>query len=299
MALNGILPAILTPLDEHGKLDASAYEQLLTRLHAAGVHGIYAAGQTGEGPLLSLEDRMKIAEISAANSPREANVIIHVGAHRTADAIQLVRHASRIGVTAVSSLPPIGVYSFPEIRSYYQALAANTEVPFLVYYFPALAPAITSIGQILELCEIPNVAGLKFTAYDLYSLQQLKRHGYTVYNGHDEVLAAGLLMGADGGIGTFYNLVPELFLDIYRKAKANDWKGAMESQTLVNELVALVLRYPAISAVKRMMSWAGVPCGDAAAPRQTLTRAEEEHLLADLANSSFRGMPFAGRRVSA
>ncbi|MCZ2146203.1 MAG: dihydrodipicolinate synthase family protein [Bryobacterales bacterium] len=299
MTLNGILPAILTPLDEHGKFHAAAYEQLLGRLYSAGVHGIYVAGQTGEGPLLSLEDRMKAAEISVANSPREAKVIIHIGAHRTADAIQLTRHASRIGVTAVSSLPPIGVYSFAEIKSYYQALAANTEVPFLVYFFPALAPAITSTGQILELCEIPNVAGLKYTDFNLFRLQQLKKHGCTVYNGHDEVLAAGLLMGADGGIGTFYNLVPELFLDIYRKANANDWKGAMESQTRVNELVALVLRYPSISAVKRMMTWAGIPCGDAVAPRRSLTPAEEEHLLHDLANSSFRDMPFAGPRVSA
>ncbi|MBL8175205.1 MAG: dihydrodipicolinate synthase family protein [Bryobacterales bacterium] len=295
-SLFGILPAVVTPLDAQGNLNLASYEALLARVYGAGVHGIYVAGQTGEGLSLTVADRKKLAEASMANSPKGSQVIVHIGAHRTADAVELAKHAASVGVTAVSSLPPIGVFSFPEIKAYYEALAGASDVPFLIYFFPALAPAITSHDQILELCTIPNVVGLKFTDMNLYRLERIKRFGHTVYNGHDEVLAAGLLMGADGGIGTFYNLTPELFLEVYRCMQAKDIEGAMKAQLRINELIELTLRVPALSAVKRMMTWSGIACGDPVPPRRTMTGEDEEKLIAMLAASSFKDAAFARPR---
>jgi N-acetylneuraminate lyase len=166
-------------------------------------------------------------------------------------------------------------------------------VPFLVYFFPALAPPIQTVEHLQELCEIPNVAGMKFTDYNLYRLERVKRFCRVLYNGHDEVLAAGLLMGADGGIGTFYNLIPEMFLEVYRLAKANDGAGAMKVQTRINELIEIVLRFPALSAVKRMMTWSGVSCGDVVAPRRSMNSEEEARLIEALATSTFRDAPFS------
>ena len=133
---------------------------------------------------------------------------------------------------------------------------------------------------------------------NLYRLERIKRQGYVVYNGHDEVLAAGLLMGADGGIGTFYNLTPELFLEVYRCVRANDFAGAMQAQMRINELIELTLRVPALSAVKRMMSWSGIPCGDPVSPRRTMTAEDEKKLAALLAASSFKDAPFARCKLS-
>lgn len=294
--LCGILPAVLTPLDAEGKLDSSAYEKLLAQVYGAGVNGIYVAGQTGEGLALPVAERKRLAEISVHNSPKDAQVIVHIGAYRTEDALDLVKHASALGVTAVSSLPPIGIFSFAEIKAYYQALAGASTVPFLIYFFPALAPIITSHEQILELCQIPNVVGLKFTDMNLYRLERIKKHGYVVYNGHDEVLAAGLLMGADGGIGTFYNLIPELFLEVYAAIQARDTAKAMAAQAKVNELIELTLRFPALAAVKRMMTWSGVPCGNPVPPRKWMNAEEEAGLIAALAASSFRDRDFARPR---
>lgn len=293
MELNGILPAILSPLDDDGKLNVAAYEKLLDRVYTAGVHGIYVAGQTGEGTLLPMEERKLLAEISLHNSPKSAQVIVHIGSYRTQDAVDLAKHASKIGVTAVSSLPALGLFSFAEIKTYYQTVVAASDVPFLVYFFPALAPPIQTVEHLQELCEIPNVAGMKFTDYNLYRMERVKRFCRALYNGHDEVLAAGLLMGADGGIGTFYNLIPEMFLDVYRFVKANDGASAMKVQTRINELIEIVLRFPALSAVKRMMTWSGVPCGDVVAPRRSMNPEEEARLIEALASSSFRDAPFA------
>lgn len=281
MKLHGIIPAVVTPFDADEHFCPQAFEALLARLYAAGVHGVYVCGQTGEGLLQPLEQRKRVAEVAVKNSPAGKQVIIHTGAYRTADAVELTRHASRIGATAVSSLPP-GAYSFAEIREYYRALAACSDVPFLVYYFPELCPSINSADQILELTAIPNIAGLKFTDFDLYKLAAVKESGAVVFNGRDEVLVAGLLMGADGGIGSFYNLVPELFVRVFALCRDGRFLEGREVQRRINLLIRIVLRFPVFPAIKRMLKWSGLDCGACLAPRGQLTPDDEgklEHAL--------------------
>jgi N-acetylneuraminate lyase len=286
--LHGIVAAAVTPFDENENFAAAPFEALLERIYSAGAHGVYVCGQTGEGLLQAVEQRQRVAETAVRNSPAGKQVIIHVGAYRTADAVQLARHAGRIGATAVSSLPPIGPYSFAEIRQYYEAVAAASELPVLVYYFPEVCPGITSAEQILELCRIPNVVGLKFTDFDLYRLRNLKQSGAVIFNGRDEILAAGMLMGADGGIGTFYNLVPELFVEVYRRARAGEWDAAVAAQDRINALIRVTLRFPAFAAVKRQLQWSGIDCGRCLRPRRDLTEDEEAELrpLVDALNVS-------------
>jgi len=291
--LSGILPAVVTPFDSDERFLAASFEKLLERVYAAGVDGIYVCGQTGEGMLQPVEQRKRVAEVAVKNSPAGKQVIVHTGAPRTADAIELTRHASSLGVAAVSSLPPAGVYSFAEVKAYYEAVAPSATVPFLIYYFPNICPAIASADQVLELLKIPNVIGLKFTDMDMYKLMTLKATGCTLFNGYDEVLVAGLLMGADGGIGTFYNLIPELFLQIYRLAREQRWAEARAVQERVDELIRLTLRFPALSAVKRLLRAAGVPCGPCMAPRSQLDAQAEAGLRAALAKSSFANADFA------
>jgi N-acetylneuraminate lyase len=157
--LKGIIAAAVTPLDDAERFAPARFESLLERLYAAGVHGVYVCGQTGEGMMQSVEQRQRVAEASVLWSPPGKQVIVHVGAYRTADAIELARHASRIGATAVSALAPFGFYTFAEIRAYYEANAVASDVPLLVYYFPESVAAIRTTEQILELCEIRNVVG--------------------------------------------------------------------------------------------------------------------------------------------
>ena len=267
----GILPAVVTPLDADERFAERPYEALLARIYQAGSHGIYVCGQTGEGLLQTVEQRKRVAEVSMAVSPRDKQVIVHVGSHRTADAVELTRHANGLGVAAVSALPPFGPYPFSEIRAYYEAIAAAAEVPVLVYYFPEISPAIQKIEQILELLEIPNVAGLKFTDFDLYKMRILKQAGAVVYNGRDEILAAGMLMGADGGIGTFYNVMPELFVAVYDCAQRGDWDGARAAQDKIVAAIRTILRFPLFPAIKQILAWSGIDCGPCIRPRVALT----------------------------
>ncbi len=276
--LNGILPAIVTPFDNAERFSERAFEQLAARLYAAEVDGLYVCGQTGEGLQQSVEQRKVVAEAAIRNSPPDKTVIVHVGAASTAQAIELARHAARIGAHAVSSLPPPGAYSFDEIRAYYRDVAAASDLPFLVYYFPSIAPALNTTAQILDLCALPNVAGLKFTDANFFRLWELRRAGAAIFNGYDEMLAAGLLMGANGGIGSIYNLLPAEFVALYRHATAGRWEEARETQAAINEVIRVILQFPVFPAVKAALAFTGLDCGTCIAPRRPLT-GDELHRL--------------------
>lgn len=291
--LHGILPALLTPFDEQYNVNTTSLELLLERVYAAGVHGVYVCGQTGEGLLQTVDQRKKVAEVAIANSPRGKQVVIHVGAYRPEEALELARHASKIGASAISSLPLIGAYSFEEVHAYYQKLAAVTDLPVLIYFFPDICPAIRTVDQIIILMQIPNVVGLKFTDYNLYDLQTMKQSGKTVLNGRDEMLSAGLLMGADGGVGTFYNVIPADFVELYSLARGAEWEQTRAVQQKINSLIRLTLRFPMLQAVKQMLTWSGIDCGPCLMPRRRLALEEKELLQSALSQSVLEQESFA------
>ncbi|MBC8165009.1 MAG: dihydrodipicolinate synthase family protein, partial [Bryobacteraceae bacterium] len=275
----------------------ASFEQLLEKMYTAGSHGVYVCGQTGEGLLLPVALREQAAEIAVRCSPAGKTVMVHVGSHRTADAVRLAAHAERVGAHAISSLPPLGNYSFAEIKEYYRSIAAASSLPVFVYYFPEIAPAISTADQIFELCEIPNVAGLKFTDFDLYKLGRVRAAGNVLFNGRDEILVAGLLMGADGGIGTFYNLVPELFVQVYDLALAGKWDEAKKVQDRINRLITVVLRFPLFPAIKEILGWSGIDCGQCVAPRRRLTSEERMALRSALHEAGFAALAGAAATV--
>jgi N-acetylneuraminate lyase len=283
----GILPAVVTPFDENENFQPAAFERLLERLYATAIDGLYVNGQTGEGLLQPVEQRKRVTDVALHCSPKGKKVIVHVGAYRTADALELARHAASSGAHAIASLPPMGAYSFAEIQAYYRALASVSDLPVVVYYFPVVSPAIQAAEQVLELLEIPNVIGLKFTDFDLYKLSRIKQRGCVVFNGHDEVLIAGLLMGADGGIGSFYNLAPELFVEAYCQVREGKWAEAQSTQKQINELIEIGLRVPVIPGIKAVLRWTGIDCGQCLTPRRGLTPDEETSLRNALRASSF------------
>jgi N-acetylneuraminate lyase len=288
-ALKGILPALITPFEEDGRVARASLEALLARLFEAGVHGTYICGTTGEGLLMSVDMRCQVAEIAVANTPKGHSAIVHVGAAAFEDARDLATHAGRIGATAISSLPPSGPgFGFAEARRYYAALAAASPLPLVVYYFPEVYPSIRTLDQLEEICALPNVAGVKFTDFDLSVLAAVAKPGRVVFNGRDEVLAAGLLMGAHGGIGSFYNLVPDQFVDIDALARAGRWREVRERQDAVNALITAVLRFPLFPALKQILSWSGIPCGHCLVPRSGLSIEQQDALRTALASPAIR-----------
>lgn len=293
-AFGGVLPAVVTPFDAAGRFRRDSFERLLARLYAAGVDGVYVCGSTGEGMLQPAAQRREVAEAAVDLSPPGAQVIVHVGAPSTAEAAALARHAGRAGASAVSSLPPSGGFSFAEIRGYYARLAEEAGVPLFLYYYPEIASSLMGLDQLLELCALPGVGGIKLTDFDLYRLWALRRDGVTVFNGRDEVLVAGLLMGANGGIGTFYNLLPHDVVRLHSLATAGDWAGAKAVQDRLDTLVRLVSAFPLFPAVKRMLEWSGIDCGGCLPPRAALTPEESARLRAEIERAGLAETLFGG-----
>lgn len=283
MELTGIVPAVVTPLSRDGVFLPAVFERLLDRLYSAGVHGVYVCGQTGEGMLQSVEQRKRVLETAVKCSPREKLVITHVGAAATPDAIELSKHAEQAGAHAISSLPPSGAYEFAEIREFYETLAQSTPLPLLLYHHPDVCPQL-SPELALELCSIPNVAGFKFTDFNLYLLSLIRKRRMVVFNGKDEVLAAGLLMGATGGIGTFYNLFPGLFVKIFDLANGSRWAEAAALQRELNPVLQAMFRLPLVPVIRAALAHIGLDSGECIGPRRGLKANEIAAVQAILSN---------------
>ena len=280
-SFHGIFPAIVTPLDDNRQVDTGNLEKLLSRLVQAGVHGIYAAGSTGEGMRMTLPARKALIECLAKNLPADRKLLVHVGAENIENTLQLADHAAKYGAHAISSLPPKG--SFTEVLAFYRRLAEASSLPLIPYYFPEVAPdAFTNPENLFEICSLPNVSSVKFTDFNLFLLEQLTRRGISVFNGRDEVLAAGLLMGASGGIGSTYNLVPSLYVALYRHTQRGEWERARQLQIAANALIAVLLRYPFMAALKTALSAQGIECGVALNGQSFDNKEQRDRFLGEL-----------------
>lgn len=277
----GMYAAMLTPLTSKGELNPETARKLFLHLLSFDLQGVYIAGTTGEGMRLPLQTRRALVETLMECCPQDKKVLVHVGTPSIKDALALAEHAARKGAHAVSSLPPAG--DAAAVLAYYVELARNSPLPLIIYYFPKVAPhAFQNPQDLLDLCNLPNVAGVKFTDFNLYLLNQLVRRGKLVFNGYDEALAPGLLIGAQGGIGTTYNLLGPVFVDIYRAAQQGDWEAARSLQFAVNATLDILFRYPFFPAVREAVRQLGFDCGPMASGDDFASAANRNAFVADM-----------------
>jgi len=276
---SGILPALMTAFAENG-IDCQKIAAHVERLKAAGVHGLYVGGSSGEMVLCSNEERRRLLECVMENAG-ELTVIAHIGTLSTKDSEALGRHARACGADAVSSVTPLYYkYTFEQIKTYYRRLCEASELPLIIYNIPAISGTTLNFDQLCELLELPGVGGMKFTCSDFFQLNRLvtRYPDKIFYNGSDEMLLSGLAAGAHGGIGTTYNFMPDRILAIYDRFRAGDLAGAQAAQTLVNRVIAEVLRYGAVPGSKAMIAITGFDYGICREPFLPLTEEEMQDL---------------------
>lgn len=259
-SLAGLYPAFLTPLDRDHQINEQVATSMLHALLATGMDGVYVAGSTGEGMRLPVATRERLVEAVHAAMPARKRLLVHVGAPDPQDAFRLAEHAARLGAHAISSLPPAGAAA--DIYRFYVELARRSPLPLILYYFPKAAPhAFTDPQQLIDVCDLPNVAGVKFTDFNTHLMQRLVKRGKLVFNGYDEALAAGLLMGAQGGIGSTYNAMPEAYLRLYRSAQAGEWEKVRAEQWNINAVIDELVSRPFFPALRAVVRARGFDCG--------------------------------------
>jgi N-acetylneuraminate lyase len=281
----GMYPALVSPRDDQGEFSANAFEKLIGHIYEQGSHGVYVAGNTGEGYLMTLEERKLATEIAVKTSRGNGRVVVHVGAPSERDAVALAKHASDAGADAISSLPPyVQGYKFADILAYYRELAVVSELPLFVYYIPVVTHQEFSMDQIEEMLDVEGVIGLKFTNHNLYLMEGVLngRHRPHIFNGHDEVALAGITMGAQAGIGTFYNLMPAHFVGIYESVLNRDLETGRKLQGEVNRLIRICQKYGGHASVRAVLRWQGIDCGDPVKPTRPLDEADLASLRREL-----------------
>ena len=253
----GIFPAVVTPFSPGSSPDTRGLEKLTDHLYKNDVNGIFVGGNMGEWFTQTLEERKNIAERAVKLSAGRGKVILQVGSARFEDAIALVKYGEKIEVDAIGSLPPYNArFSEKEIVSYYRKLAAATRLPVFLYYHPALTGFQIGQDTIKMLETVPNIAGIKFTDYDLltlFKLINLENKKLSVMIGHDQVLNPGLSIGASGGIGSFYNIIPKAFVTVYQLIKDGNLNEANSLQTEINKFIQFVKKFPLIPVFKYIL----------------------------------------------
>ena len=263
---DGIYPALLTPFYENGNINYAALRQLVEMNIKKGVAGFYVCGSTAEAFMLSTEQRKSILEAVVDQTAGRAQIIAHVGTISQNTACELARHACSCKVDAVSSIPPF-YYGFPFdcIKRYYFALADVSDVPVLVYHFPANSGVQLTVDHVRQFLEDERFLGIKFTSNDLFMLSQIRmlKEDAVIFNGYDEIFLSGLAAGANGGIGSTYNFMAEKFIRI----KALFEAGRMEE---ANRVIVALAKLGVMPAEKAALTLMGIDMGECLPPFQRL-----------------------------
>ena len=241
----GIIPAFYACYDKDGEVSAEGTKQLVEFLIEKGVKGLYVGGSSGECIYLTVEERKKTLEAVMEAAKGRLTIIAHVACNNTRESCELARHAESLGVDAIATIPPI-YFKLPEkaIAKYWNdisAAAPNTD--YVIYNIPQLAGVSLTLSLFDEMLKNPRVIGVKNSSMPIQDIQMFRRQAalagreIVVFNGPDEQFVGGRLIGAEGGIGGTYAVMPELFVKLDEMIKAGDVTNAGKLQDAIDEVI--------------------------------------------------------------
>lgn len=238
----GIIPAFYACYEDDGEISPERVETLTKHLIEKGVKGVYVGGSSGECIYQSVEERKIVLEHVMKAAEGKLTVIAHVACNNTSDSKKLAAHAQALGVDAIAAIPPI-YFHLPEyaIAEYWNDISsAAPDTDFVIYNIPQLAGVALTMPLFREMKKNPRVAAVKNSSMPVQDIQMFKMEGgkgFVVFNGPDEQLVSGLAMGADGGIGGTYGVMPELYLRIIELTDVGKIEEAREIQYAADEII--------------------------------------------------------------
>lgn len=292
-ALDGVIVALLTPVDQEGQVDHGALRQLVERLIDRGVTGVSPLGSTGEGYSLGLEQRLAVVDTVARLVPAGMPVIPGAFPHNHGQAVAEIAAYADHGGTAVLVAPP-SYYplSAAEQEAYFSRLADAAALPLVIYNIPVFTKIQIVPAVAARLASHPRVAGLKDSGRDLgYAAELLDAvaaagpaaAGFSVLTGTDSMLVAYMLAGARGTICANANVVPELVLAVYEAVRSGKLDDAVRHEARLRAVQAALRSGASPSAYKAAIAKAGVGQPWLVPPRLPLTEAETARLVERLA----------------
>ena len=219
---------------------------------------------------------------AAVKSAGDKPCIVQVAAADFSDAIWLAKQAESVGAAAISATPPLFFsYDADDIYNYYKALANAVHIPLMIYFNPA-AGFNMNASFAARAFEVDNITAIKWTSSNYYEMMRLKdltNGEMNIINGPDEMLLMGLAAGADGGIGTNYNILMDHIRAIYDAFKAGDMDKAREAQYIANRIITVMMGTKIIPAVKIVLEDMGFEVGKATFPMKRYTDEEATNII--------------------
>lgn len=238
----GVFPAFYACYDDDGEISGERTQALARHLLKKGVKGLYVGGSSGECIYQSVADRKKTLENVMEAVGHRLTIIAHVACNNTKDSQELAAHAESLGVDAIAAIPPI-YFHLPEysIARYWNDIsAAAPHTPFIIYNIPQLAGTALTMSLFKTMLKNPMVLGVKNSSMPVQDIQMFKTTagpGHIIMNGPDEQFISGRIIGADGGIGGTYSVMPELFLKMNELLAEGNFDEAREVQNAANAVI--------------------------------------------------------------
>jgi N-acetylneuraminate lyase len=295
MRIEGLIAATFSTFKKDGSVDLELIPALVEKLISEGIKGIFICGTNGEGPNLTIEERMLIAERYVTAIDKRIFLLVHVGHSSIAESKKLAAHAQKIGADAISSVSAfyfkpgsaaVMVDCMAEIAS------AAPALPFYYYHIPALTGVAIDILEFLRLGEqkIPSLAGIKYTAATLHEYQaclNYKNGKFDILFGYDELLLPALAVGAKGAIGSTYTFAAPVYLKILEHFKNGRIELAQEVQYSAIKMIQCLAKYTPIPTQKAILKIMGMDLGPCRLPLNTLTGSQVNDLEGMLEEAEF------------
>lgn len=286
--IKGLIDAPFTPFHEDGSLNLDPIPEYAALLARNGLKGIFINGSSGEGYMLTEEERMQLAEAWMAAVPKDFKVIVHVGSTSVMSSRRLAEHAQKIGAWGIGAMatpfPKIG--NIEQLCRYCEEIAsAAPELPFYYYHIPAFNGAFLSMYDFLKAVDgrIPNFAGIKYTFESLYEYNRCRRYQngkFDMLHGQDETILPCLAMGgAQGGIGGTTNYNGRCLTGILEAWEKGDLEKARQLQDFAQDVIDVICNFRGnIVGGKRIMKLIGLDLGPNRVPFMSVTDEEEQEL---------------------
>jgi N-acetylneuraminate lyase len=288
---NGAWPALLTPFTKDDTVNTQVLRDLVEFLIEKESSGFYLCGTTGEGLYMTVEERKLVAETVMSEVKGRVPVIVHVGSVTVKDAVELARHAQRIGSNGISSILPPLYQTTQSLYAYYEKIAeAVPDLPVLAYIFGGPMDAVSLMK---ELMKIPNLAGAKYTGPNMYEFRNiinLRDHDWTIFSGMDEQCFFATMFGSSGNIGSTLNFMPHIYLAMHECYKNGALAHGLDLQIRANEITRILISFGFPGALKKVMGMLGFDCGNPRLPNLPFPENEEKSLKSQLESAGFSNL---------
>lgn len=282
LAVKGIIPAMVTPLDRNEEIDEAGIREIINYLIDSGVHGIFICGSQGESYALMENEKKRVIEISVDEVNGRVPVYAGTGAVTTKTTIELSRYAVDVGADAVTIVTPYFIKpSQEELYMHYKCIAESVDSPILMYNNPGRTNVNLEAETVRKLAEIDNIVGIKDSSGDLtLTAQYIMKcpEEFAVLAGRDSLILATLLYGGKGAVAATANVAPRLVVGIYENFIKGNLEKARELQfkLLPLRLAFSLGTFPVV--VKEAMNLMKKPSGPAKSPVSSLPEEKKTKL---------------------